>query len=455
MAKKMWGGRFAKKTNPLVEEFTKSIGYDYKLALWDIIGSLIHVDVLNASGFINNSEKAGLKAALSKIYNSIEKGSFRFDKESEDIHSNIQNALEKHAGKLALKLHTARSRNDQVLFDLKMFTKAELVKLESLAQGLIGALMDQAKRTKGIIIPGFTHLQHAQLVYLSDYFLCYAEMIKKDAERMAFIYRNISLSMGSGALAGTPIKPGLYDKALRKFIAGNKKIASQLGADITLSKPKALYTVSDRDFVIEALSAIALMGMHASRIAEELIIWSTKEFDFLELDDAFTTGSSLMPQKKNPDALELIRGYTGTLYGNLISALTMMKGLTLSYNRDMQLDKPPLFSSIEIGTCELRILTGLVGTLKWNKKAINEAVEKDETIYATDLVYYLVKKGASFRDAHDVIGRLVKYSCDNGIKVGRMSDMELSRFSKLLKRRELASIMTPMASVNSRISVRG
>ncbi|MFH1593115.1 MAG: argininosuccinate lyase [Candidatus Omnitrophota bacterium] len=440
MTKKLWGGRFGKETDSLAEEFTRSISYDHKLAKYDVLGSLYHLTVLKDSKLITPKDAAKLGASLKKIYDRMEKNRYSVNEDCEDIHTDIQNTVEKDVGELALKLHTARSRNDQVLFDLKLFSIAEVSNIEGLCLMVIQSLKRASRKVKGVIMPGFTHLQHAQLVYLSDYVASFVEMLKRDCSRLRSVKENIALCFGSGALAGTPIYAKLYNKKMK-------------GLKIT-SPANSLDTVSDRDFVIEILSALSILGMHLSRLSEDLIIWSTKEFGFVTLDDAFAQGSSLMPQKKNPDVLELIRGHTGTLYGNLVSVLTMMKGLPLTYNRDMQLDKPPLFNSFEIMEKALRVLPGLISTLKWNKGVIAARVREDETIYSTDLVYHLVKKGMPFKKAHDIIGKLVKSSVDAGSKISDMGDEELKLFSDKLKHSEVVKLMDPVVSVRSRVSVK-
>lgn len=454
MAKKLWGGRFDKKTDPLVEDFTKSIDYDSKLAECDVIGSEIHVSVLKESGFITPKEAAGLTRALQKIHKKISSGIFRPDEDAEDIHTNIQNILEKEEPLAALKLHTARSRNDQVLFDLKVFCQLELIRTGILCYKLQKSLLGVCYKNKDTIIPGYTHLQHAQLIMLSDYLKGYVEMLRRDGQRIRNIENAMQLSLGAGALCGTPIRAELYKNAIKKFFKKDRELRTAFGGRHNIATATSVDTVSNRDFVIETLSALAILGMHLSRLAEDLVIWSTKEFGFMEMDDAFATGSSLMPQKKNPDVLELIRGYTGTLYGNLMSVLAMMKGLPLAYNRDMQLDKPPLFSSFEIITKELRVLAALIGKIKWNKRAIKNRIEEDESLYATDLVYHLIKKGIPFRKAHEIAGKLVKYSLDTGKKIKDMTDRELGRFSDKLKHGTVVKLMDPLVSVKSRISVK-
>ncbi len=450
MAKKLWGGSFKKKTDPLVEEFTKSIDYDYKLAEYDIIGSKIHVDILKRSEFLESPEAETLKKALDVILDDIKKGNFKYDRDCEDIHTDIQNKLEKKVGDLALKLHTARSRNDQVVFDVRLFCIFGLRKICQLVNKTKKSILKVCNKNKNIIIPGYTHLQHAQLIKLSDYLKAYYYMLERDFNRLASIYERMKLTLGAGALAGVPIKASLYKEAINNFLKEREKFKRVFHVEAALN---SLDTVSDRDFAIELLFALSILGMHLSRFAEDLIIWSTKEFSFVELDDAFATGSSLMPQKKNPDVLELIRGYTGTLYGNLMSVLIMMKGLPLAYNRDMQLDKPPLFSSFEIIEKGLKVLPKLIETLKWNKDAIKKTIEEDETLYATDLVYYLIKKDEPFKIAHDIIGKLVKFSLDNNIKIKKMTDGTLKQFSNKLKHNEIIKLMDPIKSVKSRKSV--
>lgn len=432
MAKKLWGGRFGKGTNPLVEKFTKSIHFDYRLAKHDAAGSLLHVQILKKSGYLKPGEAAKLSSALKNIRDSIEKGSFKPDPESEDIHTCIQNILHAKVGSLALKLHTARSRNDQVAFSTKLYCKAAINGIKDDIAPLISSIKGLINKNKSIILPGFTHLQHAQPVYLKDYLGAYAEMLKRDSARLAGISSGIKMEMGAGALAGTPIASADY---------GPNAVVNSLD------------TVSDRDFVIEILSALSITGMHLSRLSEDLIIWSTKEFDFIELDESFCTGSSLMPQKKNPDVLELIRGYTGRLYGNLVSVLTMMKGLPLAYNRDMQLDKEPLFDSFEIISNELKVLGGLMGTLEFNEKIIEQHL-KDESLYATDLVYYLVDKKIPFKNAHTAIGKLIKYSLDNDIPIKNMTESELKKFSGKFIKKEVLKLFDPEVSVRSKKSIK-
>ncbi|MFH1645677.1 MAG: argininosuccinate lyase [Candidatus Omnitrophota bacterium] len=438
MTKKLWGGRFGKGTDLLVEEFTRSIQYDYKLAKYDVLGSMAHVAVLGKAGILSSSEVDKLTKALVSIHSEIELGKFKFNKNVEDIHSCIQDTIGKKTGDLSLKLHTARSRNDQVAVATKFYCKSELLNMAKEVLLLCVDMSKLANRNNDIIIPGFTHLQHAQPVYLSDYFLAYSSMLKRDSQRLVAIEKKMVITMGAGALAGSPIASELYRIETDEF-----KI---------VPVTNSLDSVSDRDFIIEILSALSILGMHLSRFSEDMIIWASKEFNFVEIDDAYCTGSSLMPQKKNPDVLELIRGYAGRFNGNLVSVLTMMKGLPLTYNRDMQLDKEPLFDSVELALKELKVLQGLVKTLKFNKEVIAKHL-KDEALYATDIVYYLVEKGIAFKAAHTIVGKLVKYSEDNGIEIKDMSQTMLNKICKELIKDEVNKLFDPKVSVESKKSI--
>jgi len=448
MAKKLWGGRFSKQTDPLVEEFSKSIHYDYKLAKYDVLGSMAHIEILKKSGYLTSQEAEKLNEELDLIYQTIIDGKFKFDLKSEDIHTQIQNMLQKKVGDLALKLHTARSRNDQVAFATKFYSKDKLLHLQLDIVGVISSIKELLKNNEAIIIPGFTHLQHAQPVYLKDYLGAYIEMLERDNNRLGYIAENIKITLGAGALAGTPINRGSYKIKADEFIK-EAKIEKVFNIQAT---DNSLDAVSDRDFVIEIISALSIVAMHLSRLSEDLIIWSTKEFDFIEIDEAFCTGSSLMPQKKNPDVLELVRGYSGRVYGNLVGVLTMMKGLPLTYNRDMQLDKEPLFNSIEIVSSELKVLAGLIKTLKFNKKVVEKHLE-DEALYATDLVYYLVDKKIPFKEAHTIIGKLVKYSVDNALEIKDMPADKLKSFSDKLVKTEIIGLFDAKKSVESKRSI--
>ncbi|MDD5130245.1 MAG: argininosuccinate lyase [Candidatus Omnitrophica bacterium] len=459
MAKKLWGGRFDKETDPLVEKFTRSIQFDHKLAWYDVFGSLFHVDILTQSRYLTQAESTSLADELLKIGKEIQEGVFKEDPNCEDIHTNIQNILENKLGEVALKLHMARSRNDQVVFATKMYCKNTMKNLQTNIEELVLSIDKLLVENDGIIMPGFTHMQHAQPVYLKDYLGTYKKMLLRDAARLEYISINMKITMGAGALAGTPISSEEYSKNVNKIIEELQKNpdweeTSKFMKDFKVeSTTNSLDAVSDRDFVIEIISALAIVAMHLSRLSEDLIIWSTQEFDFVEIDEAFCTGSSLMPQKKNPDVLELVRGYAGRLNGNLVSVLTMMKGLPLTYNRDMQLDKEPLFNSFEIVSMELRVLAGLIKTLKFNEPKIEEYL-KDESLYATDLVYYLVDRKVPFKQAHTIIGELIKYSITSGKKIKEMSGEKIKEFSDSLNKEEIIKLFDPKKSVESKLSIK-
>lgn len=446
MSKKLWGGRFSKKTEPMVEKFTSSIDIDHKLAEYDVIGSMIHTSVLRKAGFLSNKEAVKLSKGLTLIHDDIKANRFKYDKASEDIHTDIQNKLEKKIGVVALKLHTARSRNDQVVFDTKWYCKESILELCNSILNIREAILDFAKKYINVIIPGYTHLQHAQPIKLSKYISAYGQMLARDYERLKEANKRIRLSLGAGALAGTPIKAKLYNDAAKEAM---KELGSKKEGFLFEMTGNSLDNVSSRDFIVELLSCLAVLGMHLSRLAEDFIIWSSAEFGFIELGDEFCTGSSLMPQKKNPDVLELIRGYSGKLYGNLMSVLVTMKGLPLAYNRDMQLDKEPLFSSVEIVKDELTILAKLIKGIKINKSRIEEQV-KDESLYATDLADYLVSKGIPFKEAHRIIGKLIKYSIDKKVRLKDMPDELLKTFSDALTAKEVRKRLSPVFSVKSR-----
>lgn len=446
MTKKLWGGRFAKKTDPSVEKFTKSIHYDYKLAKYDMLGSMAHVAILGKAGYLTSGEVAKMHSALAGIAN----GKFLPDESYEDVHSQIQDMLQRKVGDLALKLHTARSRNDQVVFATKVYCKAQLVQLEKLIDGLIDMLARLSKANKDVIVPGFTHMQHAQPVYLKDYIGAYVMMLESDLTKVKSVYSDIELTMGAGAVAGTPIAAKHYNVSLDAYAKKLKIPLPRLKMGPTRN---SIYDVSERGFVAEALNVAAIIATHLSRFAEDMIIWSTKEFDFVDIDESFCTGSSLMPQKKNPDVLELVRGYAGRMYGNRIGFLAVIKGLPLSYNRDMQLDKEPLFDSFETVSASLEVMAGLVKTLRFNKANIEKHLE-DEGLYATDLVYHLVGKGVAFKKAHAIIGKLVKYALDNSIEIKSMTDNELRKFSDKLVGKDIIKLLNPKVSVESKKSIK-
>ncbi|OGX07808.1 MAG: argininosuccinate lyase [Omnitrophica WOR_2 bacterium GWA2_47_8] len=441
---KLWGGRFSKKTHPLVEEFTKSIHFDKKLAEYDCIGSLYHIFILKKAGLLTQNEFNKLFKGLQEIFDEIKKGHFKIDESFEDIHSYIQHLLEikKGIGKVAFKLHTCRSRNDQIAFDTKLYCHEKTNVICELLIKLQKTIIQLANENNKIVIPGYTHLQHAIPISLQEYLFAYCKMLNRDTERLFNAKKNINLTLGAGALAGTLIQSANYNIAATKSLPNSIKPTSN-----------SIDAVSDRDFVIEILSALSIIGMHLSRLSEDMILWASKEFDFIDIDDAFCTGSSLMPNKKNPDVLELVRGYSGQLYGNLVSVLVTMKGLPLAYNRDMQLDKEPLFSSFEIIQESLKVLAELFKNISFKRENIARQLD-DESLYATDISDYLVKNKVPFKEAHTIVGNLIRHKYKVGKELCEMEDGELQRFHKLLTSKIINVIINPQTSVKSKKSVR-
>ena len=378
----------------------------------------------------------GLNSILKKIVN----GRFKYDFGTEDIHTNIQNALESKIGKVALKLHTARSRNDQVALDTRMYCKEKIGDIYGLIVVLQKSLVDFVKKNDEVIIPGFTHLQHAQPVFLAHHILAYCEMLGRDKYKLQCAYTIADvLPLGSCALAGTSLK---IDRKYVAKLLGFSKISEN-----------SIDAVSDRDYVIEFLSALSLISMHLSRLASDLILWSTPEFGFVEIDEKFCTGSSIMPQKVNPDFLELVRGSTGRIYGNLIAVLTTMKGLPLTYNRDMQYDKEPLFDSVEKISKALSIFARLIKGVKIIKSNIERAL-LDESLYATDLAEYLIKKGAASREAHNIIGKLISSTLGKKQRISGLTLGELKKFSPKFEA-DVFRLLNPKVSVASKTSLGG
>ena len=442
---KLWGGRFSKKTNKLVEEFTNSIHVDQKLAKYDVLGSLYHIEVLKKAKLLTSAEHAKLGRGLNKILQDIEKGTFKIDPLFEDIHSCIQHLMEQSTGKVALKLHTCRSRNDQVVFDTKYYCIEQILGTREKLLDLRESLLSLMKKYEKMKVPGYTHLQHAIPVSLHQHLGAYSHMLRRDGARLSNALENINLTLGAGALAGTIIQSYKYNMEVESFLKSHSQSIKPTENSID--------SVSSRDFVLEILSALAIIGMHLSRLAEDMILWTTKEFDFIDIDDAFCTGSSLMPQKKNPDVLELVRGYSGRLYGNLVSVLVTMKGLPLSYNRDMQLDKEPLFNSFEIVQKELAVLAELFKNVTFKKENIDKQLQ-DECLYATDLADYLVQNKLPFKEAHHTIGQLIQYKIKNNVEIRSLDAKTLKTFHPLLTPAVVKKIIDPEYSVNSKKSVR-
>ena len=437
---KLWGGRFSEGAHPLVEGYTASVYFDCRLAPYDIRGSIAHAKMLHKIGLLSSQEKNALIRGLKEIEREIEKGTFRFDPSLEDVHMNIEARLTEKVGTVGQKLHTARSRNDQVALDFRMYVKDEIAELAMRLWILEEVLLGLAEKNRDVLIPGYTHLQQAQPVLFAHHILAYVCMFERDKERLRDAYRRTDvMPLGSGALAGTSIPID------REFVAKELEF-SQISDN-------SMDAVSDRDFAIEYLSALTLIGLHLSRLAEELVLWSSSEFGFIEIGDAFCTGSSMLPQKKNPDIAELARGKTGPLLGNLVSLVTTMKGLPLSYNRDMQEDKRPVFESTDIVKDTLEVFAPMMETLKVNKERVARAM-KGGYLQALDFAEYLVKKGLPFRESHNIVGKLVAYAVEKKKGLDGLTGEELRQFSPLFEEDALR-LTDPAASVRSKTSYGG
>lgn len=416
---KLWGGRFTKETDELVNQFNASIGFDQRFYQEDIIGSIAHVTMLAKQQILTEEERDSIISALKDISAEIESGSLIIDDSYEDIHSFVEAHLIERTKDIGKKLHTGRSRNDQVALDMKLYTKKEITILDSLIKELLNILLSLMKEHIKTYMPGFTHLQKAQPITLAHHLGAYFEMLKRDHLRLSDIYARMNYSpLGSGALAGTtyPLDRD-YSAELLGF------------AGATLN---SMDSVSDRDYLIELLSAMSTIMMHLSRFSEEIIIWNTNEYKFVELDDAYSTGSSIMPQKKNPDIAELVRGKTGRVYGALISLLTTMKGLPLAYNKDMQEDKELTFDAIDTTKGCLQLFSGMLSTVRFNKNAM-ESSAKNGFTNATDAADYLVNHGVPFRDAHGIIGKLVLTCIEKNKSIDEMTLDELKEISPVFE----------------------
>jgi argininosuccinate lyase len=410
-------GRFQKDADKLVQRYTASIPFDQRLYQHDIAGSMAHAKMLAKQNIITDKEAELIGMGLVAIREEIEQGKFQFKAELEDIHMNIEARLTEKIGDIAGKLHTARSRNDQVAVDLRLFCKEAIAETISGLRGLQSALLDVAEANKDAVVPGYTHLQRAQPILLAHHLLAYFEMLERDIYRFQdCLKRTDVLPLGSGALAGVPYP---IDRAF---------VAKQLG--FSQISQNSLDAVSDRDFVIEYEAAASLAMMHLSRLGEELVLWSSAEFGFVDIDDAYATGSSIMPQKKNPDVAELGRGKTGRVYGHLMGMLATMKGLPLSYNRDLQEDKEGLFDTVDTLLSTLAVFAGMVKTLKVKAERTSQAAGQGY-ILATDVADYLVKKGLPFRQAHSVVAKLVSYAVEKGKELHQLDLGEYRQFSPL------------------------
>ena len=408
---KLWGGRFTKSTDSFTDHFHSSISFDQRMYKEDITGSIAHAAMLGKQGVISMEDSELLQKTLKELLADIEAGKVEFDEKAEDIHMNIETLLIERIGDVGKRLHTGRSRNDQVALDIRMYNREQIKDIKALLLELIEALNTIAENNVNTIMPGYTHLQRAQPVTLAHHVLAYCEMFKRDVDRLGDTYRRTSvMPLGSGALAATT------------YPLDRQAVCDALGFDsITLD---SMDGVSDRDFCIDLLSALSVIMVHLSRFCEGIILWSSHEFKFVELDDAYSTGSSIMPQKKNPDMAELIRGKTGRVYGHLMGMLTMMKGLPLAYNKDMQEDKEAVFDSIDTVKMCLPVFTNMIKTAVFNKTNMYKAAKGGFT-NATDAADWLVKKGVPFRDAHAILGHLVLY-CINNDK--GLEDLTLDEF---------------------------
>ncbi len=446
MAKKMWGGRFRKGMDKRFEGFSSSIAYDYKLAEFDLVHSLIHTRVLQENGILTVQEANRINAVLEELLKSIKDNRFKPNLSAEDIHTDIQNRLEKKIGPLSLKLHTLRSRNDQVVFDEKLFCGFEASMIGKLLINVCEVLLAQRRKYSEQPFVGYTHGQRAQVILFSDYLDAYFYMFRRDVHRVVNYTESLQAFIGAGALAGSGLSRSSYERAIKDFLR-TTPVYGKIRPVVN-----SLESVADRDFVIEFLGLLSIVQMHLSRLAEDMILYSTQEFNYLDLPEEFCTGSSLMPHKKNPDFLELVRGSSGRINGNLVSVLTILKGLPLAYNRDMQLDKEPLFSSVETVKEELTMLKEFLAGLKLKEKVIEQALT-DETLYATDLAEFLVLKKVSFREAHDIVGRMIRYVEDKGMRLSELPDELLISFHRALNQKEMQRIINPFNAVASRKSI--
>ncbi len=411
---KLWGGRFTKETNQLVHNFNASISFDQKFYKQDIRGSIAHVTMLAKQGILTNEDKETIVNGLNGILNDIENGTLEISATSEDIHSFVEQTLIERVGEAGKRLHTGRSRNDQVALDMKLYTRDEIVEIDGLLKTLLSSLLKIMEENTETYMPGFTHLQKAQPITLAHHFGAYFEMFKRDRGRLHDIYERMNYCpLGSGALAGTTYPLD------REYSA---KLLDFYGPTLN-----SMDSVADRDYLIELLSALSTIMMHLSRFCEEIIIWNSNEYRFVEIDDSYSTGSSIMPQKKNPDIAELVRGKTGRVYGALISLLTTMKGISLAYNKDMQEDKELSFDAIDTVKGCISLFTGMIDTIKFNKDVM-EASAKNGFTNATDAADYLVNHGVPFRDAHGIVGQLVLFCIDKNIA---LDDMTIDEFKAI------------------------
>jgi len=440
MSEKLWGGRFTAPTDQFVEEFTASIMFDQRLYRYDIEGSIAHARMLARQSIIGEADAETIIGGLREILAEIEDGKLTFKVSLEDIHMNIESRLIEKIGPVGGRLHTARSRNDQVALDVRLYLRDEIKTIAGFLASLQDALLEQAEKNLGVIMPGYTHLQTAQPILFSHHMLAYFEMLKRDAARLCDLYKRVNiLPLGAGALAGTT------------FPIDREFVAEQLGFDGVTRN--SLDTVSDRDFAIEFCATASIVMMHLSRLAEELVLWSSADFKFVELSDAFCTGSSIMPQKKNPDVPELVRGKSGRVYGNLVSLLTLMKSLPLAYNKDTQEDKEPLFDTIDTVKGSLKVFADMIREMQINAESMRTAAARGFST-ATDVADYCVRKGIPFRQAHEIVGKTVRYCIEHNKDIPELTIEEFQAFSGAIER-DIYDFVTLEASVNARRATGG
>ena len=434
----LWGGRFTKETDKLVYNFNASISFDQKFYKQDIEGSIAHVKMLGKQGILTDQESGDIVRALQEIWQDVEDGKLQITDEYEDIHSFVEANLIDRLGDTGKKLHTGRSRNDQVALDMRLYTREEVKETDTLLKELLKELLKIMEENTGTIMPGFTHLQKAQPVTLAHHVGAYFEMFRRDRGRLHDIYERMNYCpLGAGALAGTT------------YPLDREYTAELLGFyGPTLN---SMDSVSDRDYVIEFLSALSTVMMHLSRFCEEIIIWNSNEYQFVEIDDAYSTGSSIMPQKKNPDIAELVRGKTGRVYGALMSILTTMKGIPLAYNKDMQEDKELTFDAIDTVKGCLALFTGMISTMKFRKDVMSKSARHGFT-NATDAADYLVNHGVPFRDAHGIVGRIVLYCIEKGIAIDDMSLDELKAICPVFEA-DIYEAISMETCVNKRLTI--
>ncbi|MCX5824320.1 MAG: argininosuccinate lyase [Deltaproteobacteria bacterium] len=437
---KPWGGRFRESTDREVEAFTTSLHYDRRLYQCDIEGSIAHARMLAKQGIITMREATAIRTGLRAIRSEIEAGTFVFRPGDEDIHMAVEKALTARIGEAGGKLHTGRSRNDQIALDIRLYLRAEIGDILTLLGKLKAGFVERAKAEIGAILPGYTHMQKAQPVLLSHYLLAFREMLDRDEDRLRDCLKRVNvMPLGAAALAGTGLP---IDRRYVARILGFPEVTAN-----------SMDSVSDRDFVAEFIFAASLVMMHLSRFCEDLILWSTDEFGYVEIADAFTTGSSIMPQKKNPDVAELIRGKTGRVYGNLVALLTILKGLPMTYNRDLQEDKEPLFDTVDTLQSSLRVLTAMIGRLTFNRQRMETGAAGGFST-ATDLAEYLVRKGVPFREAHGIVGRIVSFCIQEGKALTGLTLKEFRRFYKGFER-DLFRCLTVRQSIQARQEIGG